>query len=78
MNRDNNLGKWDAGPNGGTTGLGFGPDYTDDMSGKAIPISPSHTLTLISFLLSLSCLFFSYAIIPNTHYYSITFENDHL
>lgn len=30
--RDNNLGMWTTGPNGGAFGLGSGPDYTDDMS----------------------------------------------
>ena len=59
--RDNNLGKWDAGPNGGTPGfgLGFGPDYTDEMSGKFIVILPSFALTL----LSLSTFFLWYDII---------------
>ncbi|XP_050243219.1 probable pectate lyase 12 [Quercus robur] len=55
--RDNNLGMWSTGPNGGGTGLDSGPDYTDDWSGSSGPLLPS-TSTFLSLLIALSCLLF--------------------
>ncbi|KAE8099689.1 hypothetical protein FH972_017646 [Carpinus fangiana] len=55
--RDNNLGMWSTGPNGGVPGLGSGPDYTDDMSGSSLPLSPS-TFSILSLLIAFSCLLF--------------------
>ncbi|KAK9921010.1 hypothetical protein M0R45_029542 [Rubus argutus] len=64
--RDNNLGKWNTGSN---QGFDSGPDYEDEMSGSTttFPMQPlSSTSTLLTFLISFSCLLFLY-IIPDLH-----------
>ncbi|KAL5538407.1 hypothetical protein UlMin_044126 [Ulmus minor] len=72
--RDNNLGMWSTGPNGGTSGLGSGPDYTDDMSGRSNPpLSPSCAFAILSFFVSLSSFLFFY-INPHLSYFII--KND--
>ena len=72
MSRDNNLGMWSTGPNGGTSGLGSGPDYTDDMSGSNIHMSPNSSASILFFslLLSLSSLLFWYATF-DIHYFIV-------
>ncbi|KAM5559707.1 putative pectate lyase 12 [Rosa sericea] len=55
--RDNNLGKWNTGPN---EGFDSGPDYEDEMSGSSMnmPMQPlSSTSILFTFLISFSCCF---------------------
>ncbi|CAN1770600.1 Probable pectate lyase 12, partial [Linum perenne] len=51
--RENNLGMWSTGPNGGTPGLGTDDDYSDDYaaSGGAPPPSPS----LLTFVVAILC-----------------------
>ncbi|CAN1276012.1 Probable pectate lyase 12 [Linum perenne] len=51
--RENNLGMWSTGPNGGTPGLGTDDDYSDDnaASGGAPPPSPS----LLTFVVAILC-----------------------
>ncbi|KAF4370972.1 hypothetical protein F8388_002865 [Cannabis sativa] len=75
--RDNNVGMWSTGPNGGTSGLGSGPDYTDEMSGngsRSVPVSTSSAFILFfSLLLSLSTLLFWYAA-SDTHYFTIKYN----
>ncbi|PON49017.1 Pectate lyase [Parasponia andersonii] len=66
--RDNNVGMWSTGPNGGRSGLGSGPDYTDDMSGSSISTLRSSAFILFcSLILSLSSLLFWYST-PETHF----------
>ncbi|KAJ7976896.1 Pectate lyase [Quillaja saponaria] len=53
--RDNNLGKWDTGPNGGGgTGFDSGPDYTDDMAWSRRLLPPSAAFTFFSILFAMS------------------------
>ncbi|CAI8614684.1 unnamed protein product [Vicia faba] len=50
--RDNNVGMWSRGPSSTDDGvLDSGPDYTDDMSGSALPMLSS-SFTMLCFLLS--------------------------
>ncbi|XP_050379509.1 probable pectate lyase 12 [Argentina anserina] len=63
--RDNNLGKWNTGPN---QGFDSGLDYEDEMSGSStnMPRQPlSSTSSLFYFLVPFSCLLFLY--IPDWH-----------
>ncbi|CAI0469239.1 unnamed protein product [Linum tenue] len=56
--RDNNLGKWGTGPNGGTPGLGNNDDYSDDYAGGDLPSSPTILLRSLSLFVAISCLTF--------------------
>ncbi|CAI0407643.1 unnamed protein product [Linum tenue] len=56
--RDNNLGKWGTGPNGGTPGLGTNEDYSDDYAGGGLQPSPATLLMSLSLFVAVSCLTF--------------------
>ncbi|EEF42874.1 probable pectate lyase 12 [Ricinus communis] len=57
--RNNNLGMWSTGANGGGADQelgGSGDDYLDDYSGSSSPVSPPSAYALVSFLTAFSCL----------------------
>ncbi|KAM7263355.1 hypothetical protein ACFE04_001038 [Oxalis oulophora] len=59
--RDNNLGMWSTGLNGGGNGLSSGDDYTDDMAGSDSLVSLTFGTVFLSLLMGLSFLFITLA-----------------
>lgn len=66
MSRDNNLGMWSTGPNGGEAGLGSGYQDFDDYSGGSALLSTPSTYALFPILSALSCLLSFHHIIALT------------
>ncbi|KAJ8753987.1 hypothetical protein K2173_001885 [Erythroxylum novogranatense] len=57
--RDNNLGMWSTGANGGEGGSGSDDEFSDDYSGGAPSLTMPFMCTIFALLFAISCLFYS-------------------